>query len=184
MLPKNTALMIIDVQKGFDDKRWGRRNNQKAEENIDRLLNRWRETDRPVIHIQHISKKPDHPLRNENIGSEFKEFIEPLNHEPVFQKHVNSAFIGTNLEQYLRENDYQAVVIVGLTTDQCVSTTTRMAGNFGFKTYVVSDATATFERTGYNGKYYSAEDIHEFALVSLHEMFATVVKTEDLLADI
>ncbi|EST10233.1 cysteine hydrolase family protein [Sporolactobacillus laevolacticus] len=181
MLSKNTALIIIDVQKGFDDERWGRRNNQ---ENIERLLNRWRETDRPVIHIQHISKKPGHPLRNENIGSEFKEFIEPLDHEPVFQKHVNSAFIGTNLEHYLRENDYQTVVIVGLTTDQCVSTTTRMAGNLGFKIYVVSDATATFERTGYNGKYYSAEDIHEFALVSLHEMFATVVQTEDLLVHI
>lgn len=94
---------------------------------------------------------------------------------------MNSAFIETNLESYLREHKYETIVIIGLTTDYCVSTSVRMAGNLGFSTYVISDATATFGRISYDGNYHHAEDIHKLALVSLHEMFATVLTTEKLL---
>ena len=58
-----------------------------------------------------------------------------------------------------------------------------MAGNYGFDTYVVSDATATFERTGIRGQHYTAEEIHETALASLNGEFATVVTTADLIAE-
>ncbi|WCK53728.1 cysteine hydrolase family protein [Aneurinibacillus sp. Ricciae_BoGa-3] len=180
-IPDRAALIIVDVQKGFDDPRWGNRNNLQAETNISRILQVWRKTGRPVLHIQHLSKKLNHPLRPEASGSEFKECVEPLGNEPIFQKNVNSAFIGTNLEQYLREHGYNCVVIVGLTTDHCISTTARMAGNLGFKTYVISDATATFDRTGHDNKHYDAEDIHNISLASLHDMFATVVRTADLI---
>lgn len=180
-LPKNTALILVDIQKGFDDPRWGERNNIDAETNMKLILQTWRKTNRPVIHVQHISNKENHPLRKENSGSKFKDFAIPLPNEPVFQKSVNSAFIGTNLEFYLREHNYKTIVIIGLTTDYCVSTSVRMAGNLGFSTYVVSDATATFGRIAYDGNYYAAEDIHNIALVSLHEMFATVLTTEKLL---
>ena len=105
----------------------------------------------------------------------------PMEGEHVEEKKVNSAFIGTGLEWYLRKNNFDTVVIAGLTTDHCVSTSTRMAGNLGFQTYVVADATATFDRTGNDGKHYSADDVHSCALASLHGEFATVLNTEDLL---
>jgi len=181
-LPPNTVLIVIDVQQGFDDPLWGKRNNPRAEENIATLLKAWRTTDHPIIHIQHFSQEENSPLRAGDPGSQFKEQAQPQAHELIIQKSVNSAFIGTHLEQILHTHHFHTLVIVGLTTDHCVSTTTRMAGNLGFDTYVISDATATFERTGYDGKKYTAAEIHDGALASLHHEFATVVDTQHMLA--
>lgn len=85
------------------------------------------------------------------------------------------------MEEQLREQKCNTVVIVGLTTNHCVETTTRMAGNLGFTTYLVSDATATFNRKGLDGTEYSAEDIHNMTLVNLHDEFAKIVTTEGVL---
>ncbi len=104
----------------------------------------------------------------------------PLNNEPVIKKNVNSAFIGTDLREQLDNAKITKLVIVSLATDHCVSTTTRMAGNFGFDTFIVSDATATFNKKGLEGQNYSAELIHEFALASLNDEFAAVVTTNFL----
>lgn len=173
----NTALLIIDVQKYFDDPTQGRRNNPEAEEKMAKLLTMWRRSNRPVIHIKHISN----PSVAYHPGREIKEIVAPLSDEPVFIKSVNSAFIGTKLEEFLRESEIETLVIVGLTTDHCVSTTTRMAKNLGFHPYIVSDATATFDRISFDGKLYRAEEIHHLALVSLSDEFATVVDSESLL---
>jgi nicotinamidase-related amidase len=169
------------VQRGFDDPRWGKRNNPQAETNIGRILDAWRNARMPIIHAQHCSRGLDSPPRPGAPGNEIKEIASPLPAEPVLRKNVNSAFIGTDLESRLRSNQVDSVVLVGLTTDHCVSTTARMAANLGFHTYVVSDATATFNRTGPDGRNYEAEEIHAVNLASLHEEFATVIDTENLL---
>jgi len=174
-------LLIVDVQKGFDDPKWGKRNNPDAEENIARLLAAWRKSQRPIFHVQHCSKEANSPLRPGVAGNEIKERVAPLTGETIVKKNVNSAFIGTNLESELRRRGIDTLVVTGLTTDHCVSTTARMAGNFGFKTYVVSDATATFDRNGPDGKRYLADEIHAANLVSLHNEFATVLTTEAVL---
>lgn len=173
----NAALILIDVQNHFDDPTLGRRNNPNAEENMAALLNMWRITNRPIIHIQHIGNPslPHHP------GRDIKAIVAPLPTEPVMVKNVNSAFIGTNLESYLREHRIQTLVIAGLTTEHCVSTTTRMAKNLGFSPYIVADATATFDSMSFDGKLYKAEDVHNMALVHLHDEFAIVIHTKEVL---
>lgn len=178
---KRAALIIIDVQKGFDDPSWGHRNNPQAEENISSLLAYWREAGLPIFHIRHLSTEPSSPLRPGTIGSQIKEAVRPLKDEPIIEKHVNSAFIGTDLEARLLLRKIDTLVITGLTTDHCVSTTTRMASNLGYETYLVSDATATFDRLGPGGKLHAAEDIHEISLVELHEEFAAIVATDELI---
>jgi nicotinamidase-related amidase len=178
MLPQNTALLIIDVQQGFDDPKWGPRNNPDAESVIETLLAEWREAGRPVFHVQHLSAEENSPLAPNQPGCEFKPEAMPLANEPVIQKHVNSGFIGTGLENSLRDEDINTLVIVGLTTNHCVSTTTRMAGNLGFNVYVVSNAAATFDLTGPDGVVYPAEQVHNLALASLHGEFAQVVDSE------
>ncbi|WP_442598809.1 cysteine hydrolase family protein [Neobacillus sp. D3-1R] len=173
-LPRNTALIIVDVQKFFENPRWGKRNNPHAEDNIERLLKKWRETERPIYHIQHVEGDFT-PER------EFKDFIVPLEGELIIRKSVNSSFIGTNLESSLRERNIDTLVIVGLTTNHCVETTTRMAGNLGFHTFLVTDATATFDRKGPDGKVYEADEIHNMTMVNLSEEFATIVTTDQVL---
>ena len=180
-LPANTALISIDVQQAFNYPSWGQRNNPQAERQIAALRSAWRGTGRPIFHIQHRSPSPAGLFRPET-GFAHKPEGQPLPGEPVIEKSVNSSFIGTDLEARLRAAGIGTLVIMGLTTDQCVSTTTRMAGNFGFETYFVADATATFERTGPDGRHFTAEQMHDTALASLHGEFATVVWTEDVLA--
>ena len=108
--------------------------------------------------------------------------MQPHSGEPTYRKSVNSGFIGTTLEADLRERGIHTLVIVGLTTNHCVSTTARMAGNLGFTTYVVSDATAAFDRAGMDGSYRSAGEVHAAALSDLHGEFATVVDSDAVLS--
>lgn len=181
---EKTALVIVDVQKAFADLSWGERNNPEAEANIALILKEWRERGGCVVHIQHRSDNPDSLFFPEKESFDIIEPLQPVEDEPVFTKKVNSAFIGTELEGFLRLRGLTDVVIVGLTTPHCVSTTTRMSGNLGFKTSLVSDATAAFELSGPGGRRYSADTIHDVTLATLHGEFAEVIATEELLAQI
>jgi len=176
-----TALLVIDVQKGLDDPYYGQRNNPDAESNIARLLSAWRKQGWPILHVRHNSVAPNSPLRPERPGNAFKPEAEPWPGEKQYSKTVNSAFIGTRLEQDLHAQGISALVIVGLTTDHCVSTSVRMAANLGFEVTLVSDATATFDRVGPDGTWYSADAMHNINLASLHGEFCEVRSTEAVL---
>ncbi|MDP9201421.1 MAG: cysteine hydrolase [Gemmatimonadota bacterium] len=181
-LSSRAALLVIDVQQGLDGPRLGARNNPDAERRIADLLAAWRATGRPVIHVQHMSLEPQSPLREGLPGNAIKAEAMPIAGEPLFRKNVNSAFIGTDLEEHLRANGIESLVMVGLTTDHCISSTARMAGNLGFNVTVVEDATATHERRGPDGTHYSADIMHGAALASLHGEFATVRSAQDILS--
>lgn len=181
-LPQDAVLLVVDVQKGMDvyAKKYNR-NNPELEKNIARLQSAWRKSGRPLIHVQHLSTEPQSPLRPGQPGVEIKDEVRPLPGEPVVQKSVSSAFIGTTLESDLRRRGVTTLVVVGMQTNMCVSTTARMAGNLGFTTYVVSDATATFDNTGPNGQRYASDLLHNVALADLHGEFSTVVDTKTVL---
>lgn len=183
---QNTALILIDVQQAFleeaaQDYFGGNRNNPQAEEHMRQILQYWRKQSRPIFHVKHNSLNENSPLRVGQSGNEIQAVVAPVGDEPVIEKTVNSAFIGTDLEDRLRSSGIEQVVIVGLTTNHCVSTTTRMAGNLGFDTILVADATATYDRIGADGTHYSAQLIHDTAIANLHEEFATILSTEDVL---
>lgn len=179
--PEGSALVLVDVQRGFRDPVWGPRNNPGAEEAAGRLLQRWRQRGWPVLHVRHDSATPGSPLLPGQPGHDLADEVTPLPGEPVLGKTVNSAFIGTDLEQRLRRLCVPAVAVAGITTDHCVSTTTRMGANLGWQMWLVADACATFDRHSYDGTSYGAEQVHQLSLASLHGEFATVVTTTDLL---
>ncbi len=174
------ALLVVDVQRGFDDPVWGPRNNPEAEANIAQIIAAWRKKAGSVLHVFHDSTSSTSPLRPGTPGNLPKAEAEPQTGESVYRKTVNSAFIGTSLEADLRASGVDMLFVVGLTTNHCVSTTVRMAANLGFKTYVVTDATATFDRPGIDGRNRPAREVHAAALSDLQHEFAILVKTKDV----
>lgn len=182
----NTALLLIDVQKGVDvldywGGKTGRRNNPGAEGNMQRLLETWRKTGLPVFYTAHDSREAGSPLKLAEPGGAFKQGLEPGKDEPVFEKDVNSGFIGTGLQVALRRAGITRLVTIGFFTNMCVATTVRMSGNMGFDTYLVDDACACTNRIGPDGTDYDAELIHATTIANLHGEFCTALKTEDVL---
>jgi nicotinamidase-related amidase len=193
------ALVLIDVQHGFDpalhENFWGPRNNPDCEENIKLLLDVVRATSgsgsgatttttTQVIHVVHDSLLPDSPLNPTTNPAGNSMLFDALEGEPVFRKSVNSSFIGTELEPFLRIHGITDLICVGLTTDHCVNTTVRMGSNLGFACTIVADATACHARLDYAGKLWDAQLIHDAALASLSHgnEFCDVKLTKDLIA--
>jgi nicotinamidase-related amidase len=181
-IDRDTVLLLIDVQEGFKDPKWGRRNNPCAEAKIAQLLNVWRVSGWPIIHVQHVSQEHASVFAPESPGFALQEFVRPANGELLVQKRVNSAFIGTKLDRSLKERGATTLVVVGFTTDHCVSSTVRMASNLGYRTIVVADGTATFERRSIDNKPVDPEIIHQVHLLSLQGEFAEVLDADMVLS--
>jgi nicotinamidase-related amidase len=179
MTKQTRALIVIDVQRGFDDANYcGPRDNPKCEENIHRLIKTWRAAELPVIFVRHDSQTPGSPLAPGQSGNEFKSEVSGA---PDFfvTKKVNSAFYGTpNLESWLRTREIKCVAICGITTNHCCETTARMSGNLGFDTWFVIDATHTFDRKDVGGKTVSAAELSRITATNLDGEFAKVLSTE------
>lgn len=180
----DTALLLIDVQAAFDDHaHWGgNRNNPDAEVRLAELLAAWRARGWPVVHVVHDSQEPDSPIKRHLPGGVIKDAVAPQPGEPVVVKRVNSAFIGTDLDADLRRAGIRRLVIGGLTTDHCVSTSVRMAGNLGYDVTLLADGTATFDRRGPDGTLYPSAQVHAISLATLHGEFCAVLDTQAVLA--
>ncbi|MFG2292492.1 cysteine hydrolase family protein [Streptomyces sp. NPDC048603] len=186
-LDPNAALVVIDVQQGFEDSAyWGPRNNPGAEDNITALLDAWQRTGRPVVLVRHDSVHPDSPLAAGTPGNAFRDFVEKRRADTALlvTKTVNSAFYGTpDLQEWLTAAGIGQLVPVGIQTNMCVETTARMAGNLGHRVLLPLDATHTFDLAGPAGLHLTADELATATAVSLHGGgFAQVVTTAQLLA--
>ena len=157
----STALVVVDVQKGFDDEvYWGPRNNPDCEENVARLIEEWRSEGWP--------------------GNELKDVVvgEP---DLLVTKSVHSAFYGEpDLDRWLQDNGIGAIAVCGIQTNLCCETTARMASDLGYDVLFVIDATHTFDIVAPNHQVYRAREIARYTALNLAADFARVVQTRDL----
>ena len=179
----NTALLLIDIQKGLDEHPFygDHRSNPKAENNCAILLNFFRKIGWPVYHVKHNSINPASPLHDSKPGNELKDEVKPLLCEKLFEKNVNSAFIGTNLHLELINNGIKNLIIAGLTAEHCISTSIRMASNLGFRVILPGDATASFSKYDEEGQLIPADLVQKITLANLKDEFAEIISTADLL---
>ncbi len=181
-----TGLLLIDFQAGFHAPVWGARNNPDAETHAARLLDAWRGRGALIVHVRHLSRQPGSPLTGD--GTAWLDGLAPQAGEAVFEKHVNSAFIGTGLEAHLREAGIGALVVAGLTTPHCVSTSCRMAANLGFDVILAHEACAAFDTSANTswqadaGIVVSAQQAHDMAVSHLHGEFLQARATAQILA--
>lgn len=175
------TLLIIDMQKGMASEAVGPRNNPEAEQNIAKLLKAFREAGATVVHVRHISRWVGSPLWPGQKGAEFQDALMPLPSEHVVEKNVPDALANTGLERWLRVREIAKLIIVGVRTNNSVEATARTAGNLGFETQVVADATFAFDKTDYYGTHRTADEVHAMALANLDGEYATVTTTERVL---
>lgn len=177
------ALLVVDVQQGFDDQaHWGPRNNPACEQNIAALLAEWRAHQRPVVFVRHDSTEATSPLRPGQPGNDLKEL---LTGQPdlLISKQVNSCFHGApDLDAWLHARDLDGIVLAGITTNHCCETTARVGANLGHRVLLALDATHTFDRHAPDGTLISADELARVTATNLHGEFANVVATHHLLA--
>ena len=176
------ALLVVDVQQGFDDTAfWGRRDNPDCEANIGALLQAWRTAGRPVVLVRHDSVSPTSPLRPGQPGNDLRPVVDGA-HDLLVTKSVNSSFHGApDLDGWLRERGMDGVVVCGVSTNHCCETTARVGANLGHRVLFALDATHSFDRTGPDGEVVPAELLARVTSANLHGEFATVVRTQELL---
>jgi nicotinamidase-related amidase len=178
------ALIVIDVQRAFDE--WEaagqRRNNPDATQRIADLLAAFRAAGARIFHVRHEGTQPSSSFLRDSPGYLVKDEAREWGSEPVIVKRVNSSFIGTDLEERLHSAGVRTLVLCGATTNHCVETTARMAGNLGFDAWLVRDATWTFDRVGPDGDQHPAEEIHAMTLANLNGEFARIVTTRNVIA--
>jgi nicotinamidase-related amidase len=180
-LNPRTVLLPVDMQTAFDGAPWPPRWNADIDKNGLALLDLWRRLGLPVIHVRHDSAEPNSTLRPGQPGNRFRPGFEPQEGEELVVKSVNSAFIGTDLDLRLRRLGAEDVVVFGISTDMCVSTTIRTGANFGWRMTLAEDACDCFDLAGEDGRVIPARTVHEVHRATLGFEFCKVVKTAELL---
>ncbi len=179
---ERVALIVVDVQQGFDDSVWGTRNNPDCERNIAALIEAWRSNDQPIVFVRHDSDEQDSPFTPDQRGNDFQEIVagEP---DLLVTKSVNSSFHGEpDLAGWLRAEGIERIAVCGIQTNMCCETTARVGANLGFETDFVLDATHTFDLPAHGGGTISADELSRVTATNLDPEFGRVVDTHEAVA--
>ena len=178
----NTPLVILDLQKAIDHPDWGVRNNPGAEDNISRLLSFWRQNGWPIIHVRHKSSNPKSHYAPGQSGYDFKPEVEPIDREPIVTKTVHSAFIELRLQDLLADLGTKTLILAGVKTNNSIEASVRHGSNLGYDIHLLADGCFTHDQIDWNGKAWSADDVHAITLSNLDGEYCTVTTVEAVLA--
>ena len=178
------ALLVVDVQQGFDHPDWPPRNNHACEDNVAALIEAWRANGQPIVYVRHDSEEAGSPFTPGQPGNDLRDFLDG---EPdlLVAKSVNSAFHGEpDLATWLRSEGIERVAVCGVQTNMCCETTARVAANLDFDMTFVLDATHTFDLPAHDGGTITADELARVTASNLDPEFGRVVTTREALASL
>lgn len=181
-LNMNTALLLIDIQNDyFPNGRMLLDKSLEACQKAVEALHVYRSKQLPVIHVQHVSTRPDavHFLPCTK-GVEFHPDVAPAKNETIIKKHYPNSFKDTNLLNHLSKNHINHLVIAGMMTHMCIDATVRAAYDLGFSCTVLHDACAT-KNLEFNSMVIPAQSVHNAFLAALQPLYARVISTKEYL---
>lgn len=175
-----TALLLIDIQNDyFTGGRMELVGMAEAAAKAAGLLARFRDDGRPIFHVQHLAKDADIGFFTPGTeGCEINQAVTPSASEPVIEKNAPNSFIGTDLEQRLRDAGANHLVIVGAMSHMCIDATVRSAAEKGFNCTVARDACATADMT-FEGEVVPARQVHAAFMGALGQAYARVVTAHE-----
>ena len=178
----DTALVLVDIQNDyFPGGKMELAGSTEAGLQARKVLSFFREKAMPVVHVQHISRRPGATFFiPDTEGVKIHENVQPLTSEIIIQKSYPNSFRETVLLEHLREKGVKHLVIAGMMTHMCIDATTRAAFDYGFRCTVVHDGCAT-RALPFQDKVVPADQVHMAFLSALNGLYAGVVSAEELM---
>ncbi len=178
-----SALIVIDMQNEYF--RGGALELvgiEEAASNVRRLLECFRNAAAPVIFIQHFSAQPGAgAFVPGSAGAEINKSAAPMGLETIIQKNFPNSFRETGLRDLLQSLGIETIVFCGAMSHMCIDTTVRAAFDLGFNCSVASDACATRDLS-FDNETIPAQTVHRCFMASLQWGFASVKKTDEIIA--
>lgn len=182
-MPKR-ALVLIDIQNDyFPGGKWTLSGIEAAADNAAKLLAAARTAGDLVVHVRHEFASADAPFfAPGSDGAKIHSKVKDLEGETVVLKHHVNSFRETDLKALLDRHGVEDVVICGAMSHMCVDAGTRAASDLGYKCVVVHDACATRDQE-FEGAVVPAEQVHAAFMAALQFGYATLISTEEYLAE-
>lgn len=141
-----TALLVIDVQRGFFD---GNRippvfDSERVLARIGDVILRARAVGLPVVYVQHAGGS-GHLLERGSEGWQIHPDIEPRKGDTAIAKTTPDSFCETRLKAELASLDAKNLIVVGNQTEFCVDTTCRSACSLGYRVTLLKDGHSTWD---------------------------------------
>lgn len=181
---KNQLLLLVDIQNDyFSGGKMELVNMDAAAVNAALLLSFFRNRNWPVVHVQHLSTKPNSSFFIPGSkGAEIHSSVFPMNEEPVVQKNFPNSFKQTNLHELLKSKDFDKLVICGAMSHMCIDTTTRAACDLGYQISLIYDACAT-RNLIFKEEVVEASKVHASYMAALNGSFAHVISASEYLLE-
>lgn len=178
------ALILIDVQNDyFAGGKWPLDGMQAAATNAARVLAAARAAGDLVVHVRHEFEGSDAPFfAPGSTGANIHPQVQPLAGEALVLKHRVNAFLGTDLKAQLDAAGIGQITLVGAMSHMCIDAAARASADLGYATTVIHDACATHAQE-FAGQKIAAAQVHAAYMAALAFAYATVVSTEEYLAD-
>lgn len=179
---KATALLVIDFQNEYFSGKMPVPDGTKALKNAQHLVKFAHQQSMSVFFVRHIGAAGGPLFAQGSSFAEFHKDLQPAAGDRVITKQTPSAFVGTDLDKQLKALGVEQLIVTGLMTHMCVSSTARDAVPLGYEVIIAEDATATRDLATWDNQVIDHTTLQRAALAGVADVFAEIKTTEAVLS--